>query len=182
MPTMRRALLLVLAAALQSAVAVPAPAAEDDLGRKLLELQARIDQLSRRVEVLEAQAPDGLDSSPGVRTGKDLVWHFDEYLAESPFQVSQQELDRKTGQVDLLLGVAAEPADLDLWQTAPIGGAVPVEVTASLAGGGTIGPIAFTLYRRTALAVGSQVHVVAKLSVSDPRAVRRLVVRHQGAR
>lgn len=170
-----------LACILAGALMPAGPAlAQEDLALKLLELQTRIEQLSRRVEILEAQAAANADTGPGVRLGKDLAWHFDAYLAQSPFQVSQQELDRKTGQVDLLLLVAAAPPDLDLWQAVAVGSPVPVEVTATLAGGGTLGPIPFTLHRRTTLGVGTQVHLVAQLGAPDPKAVRRLALRHQG--
>jgi hypothetical protein len=156
--------------------------AQDDTSARLLELEARVQQLTRRVDALEALAQAGMDTGPGVRTDKDLVWHFDRYLAESPFAVSQQELDRKTGQVDLLLSLAAEPADADLWREVQVGGQVPVEVEATLTGGVVVGPVSFTLYRRTSFRVGSQVHLLAQLPVSDPKAIRRLTIGHARAR
>jgi hypothetical protein len=168
------------------AIALTFPAgpchAQVDPAVKLLELEARIDQLTRRVEVLEAGALAGADGGPGVRMGKDLVWQLDSYLADTPFKVSQQELDRKTGRVDLLLNLVAEPADGALWRGAQIGDPVPVEVTATLAGGGTVGPIAFSLHRRTSFEIGTHVHVLAHLPVEDPKAIRRLSVRHTGPR
>jgi hypothetical protein len=156
--------------------------AQEDPAVKLLELEARIDRLTRRVEVLEAGAQAGTDAGPGVRLGKDLAWHLDGYLAESPFKVSQQELDRKTGRVDLLLNLIAEPADADLWRAAQTGDPVPIEVTATLAGGGTAGPAPFTLHRRANFDLGTHVHILAQLQVADPKAIRRLSVRHTGAR
>ena len=177
---MRRARPALLAIALTIPVA-PSPA-QGDPAVKLLELEGRIDQLTRRVEVLEAGALAGADSGPGVRMGKDLAWHFDGYLAESPFAVSQQELDRKTGQVGLLLNLISEPADADLWRAVQVGGPVPIEVVATLAGGSTVGPIPFTLHRRTRFDIGTHVHVQAQLRVEDPKAIRRLAIRHIGPR
>jgi hypothetical protein len=170
------------------ALAVPMArvSAQSDPNVRLLELEARIDQLSRRVEVLEAGAlaagDGGPDGGPGVRMDKDLAWHLDAYLVESPFKVSQQELDRKTGRVDLLLNLVAEPADGELWRTVPTGGPVPVEVTAILTGGGTVGPVAFALHRRTSFDIGTHVHILAQLPVEDAKAIRRLSVRHAGLR
>ena len=176
---MKSTLATLLAIAL-SAPAAPGWAQEDSL--KLLELEARIDQLTRRVEALEGGAQAGMEEGPGVRTGKDLAWHFDGYLAESPFTVSQQELDRETGRVDVLLNLVAEPTDGDLWRAAQPGEALPIEVTATLAGGGAVGPVGFVLERRTDFAVGTHVHIRAPLPVEDPKAVRRLAVRHSGPR
>jgi hypothetical protein len=180
LPEMKRALPVLLAIALS----VPGGpgVAEGDPAVKLLELEARIDQLARRVDVLEAGALAGTDSGPGVRLGKDLAWHLDGYLAESPFKVSQQELDRTSGRVDLLLNLITEPADGDLWRAAQTGDPVPIEVTATLAGGGTAGPVPFTLHRRTNFDIGTHVHVLAQLPVEDAKAIRRLSVRHTGPR
>jgi hypothetical protein len=179
---MRRSLPILFAIALT----IPAAPglAQGDPAVQLLELEARIGKLTRRVEVLEAGALAGAvsggDGSPGVRMGKDLAWHLDGYLEDSPFKVSQQELDRKTGRVDLLLNLVAEPADGDLWRAAQVGEPVPVEVTAILAGGGTVGPVPFALHRRTSFDIGTHVHVLAQLPVDDPKAVRRLSIRHTG--
>jgi len=177
---MQRALPAILAIVLL--VTVPPGRAAGDTAVKLLELEARIDQLNRRVEVLEAGAVAGAEGGPGVRMGKDLAWHLDSYLVDSPFKVSQQELDRKTGRVDLLLNLVANPADGDLWRAAQTGDPVPIEVTANLAGGGAIGPVAFILHRRTSFDIGTHVHVLAQLPVEDPKAIRRLSVRHMGPR
>lgn len=177
---MQRALPILFAIALTFPV-TPC-LAQGDPAAKLLELEAQIDRLTRRVEVLEAGALAGADGGPNVRTGKDLAWHLDSYLADSPFKVSQQELDRKTGRVDLLLNLVAEPADGDLWRAAQIGDPVPLEVTATLAGGGTVGPIVLSLHRRTSFDIGTHVHVQAQLPVEDPKAIRRLSVRHAGPR
>jgi hypothetical protein len=177
---MQRALPTILAIALM--VTVPPGLAEGDTVVKILELEARIDQLNRRVEVLEAGAVASAVGGPGVRMGKDLAWHLDGYLVDSPFKVSQQELDRKTGRVDLLLNLVAEPADGDLWRAAQTGDPVPIEVTATLAGGGTVGPVPFALHRRTSFDIGTHVHVLAQIPVEDPKAVRRLSVRHTGPR
>lgn len=168
------------------AIALTFPAvpchAQGDPAAKLLELETRIDLLTRRVEVLEAGALAGADGGPGVRMGKDLAWHLDSYLVDTPFKVSQQELDRKTGRVDLLLNLVAEPADGALWRAAQIGDPLPIEVTAMLAGGGTVGPVAFSLHRRTSFEIGTHVHVLAQLPVEDPKVIRRLSVRHTRSR
>ena len=155
--------------------------AQEDSSVKLLELEARIDQLARRVEVLEAGVLAG-DAGAEMRMGKDLAWHFDSYAGESPFKVSQQELDRKTGRVDLLLNLVAEPADADRWRAAQTGDALPIDVTATLADRGTVGPIPFTLHRRTSFTIGTHVHVSAQLPVLDAKAIRRLAVRYTGSR
>lgn len=150
--------------------------AQQDQDAKLLELEIQIEQLTRRVEALEAQV--GADSGPGVRTDKDLTWNFAPYLAGSPFAVSQQELDRKTGRVDLLLNLMAEPMDLDLWRLAQVGGPVPLAVTASLSDGRTLGPLPLNLHRRTNLDIGTHVHVLVQLPVDDPKLIRRLFIEH----
>ena len=171
----------LLAAALW-VLASPCLAQANPAADKLAELEARIDQMARRIEVIEAQLAGGVEpaSGPGVRTTKDLVWQFDTYLSDAPFAVSQQELDRKTGRVDLLLNLVAEPPDADLWRQIQVGGAVPIEVTATLAGGEAMAPIVFDLHRRTDLAPGTFVHVLGQLPADDAKAARRLVIRHTG--
>ncbi len=177
---MKGALAVILAGVLLAPVA--SGLAQMDPAIKLLELEARIDQLTRRVDALEAGAQAGMEGAPGVRMGKDLAWHFDGYLVETPFKVSQQELDRKTGRVDLLLNLVAEPTDGDQWRAAQVGDSLPVEVTATLAGGSTVGPFLFVLERRTDFIVGTHVHIRTQLQVEDLKAVRRLAIRHRGAR
>jgi hypothetical protein len=172
----------LLAVALLVRAASPLAQTGQDLAVKLLELEARLDQLSRRVEVLEAGAQANMGTDSAMRLGKDLAWHFDAYVGETPFKVSQQELDRKTGRVDLLLNLVAEPADAALWRSAQPGAPVPLEVTATLSGGGTLGPVPLTLLRRTAFTVGTHVHVSAQLPGEDHKAVRRLAIRHAGSR
>lgn len=169
----------LLAAALW-ALASPCLAQADPAAAKLAELEARIDRMARRIEVIEVQLADGVEpaSGPGVRATKDLVWQFDPYLSESPFAVSQQELDRKTGRVDLLLNLVADLPDADRWRQIQVGDAVPIEVTATLAGGETLAPITFALHRRTDLTPGTFVHVLGQVPVDDAKAVRRLVIRH----
>ncbi len=147
--------------------------AQDSPEARIQALEARLERLAERVEVLEGQAGA---AGAGTRTGKDLVWTFDEGLTGSPFRVIQQELDRRTGQVDLLLTLVAEPPDADLWRAAQVGALVPLAVTATLSGGATLGPIPLTLHRRSAFTPGVQVHVMAQLPGLDAKAVRRIAV------
>jgi len=179
---MKYALLMLIAIALPAPVVAALAEPIQDPTIKLLELEVRIDQLSRRVESLEARAQAGADPGPGARIGKDLTWHFDGYVGEAPFTVSQQEIDRKTGRVDVLLNLVAEPADGDLWRSAGVGEALPVEASATLSGGGSLAPVTFTLVRRASFEVGAHVHVQAQLPVADAKAVRRLAIRHRAPR
>jgi hypothetical protein len=154
------------------------PGQPADLTTRVLELEGRIERLTRRLEVLEAAQASAAGPDAQMRTVKDLAWQFDGYTGESPFKVSQQELDRTTGRVEVLLQLVAEPKDAAIWRAEP-GASLPLEVTATLSGGAVQGPVAFTLKRHTGLEVGRQVHIQAQFPEGDAKAIRRLVVRHR---
>jgi hypothetical protein len=157
----------------------PPPSPPTDLSIRVLELEGRLERLTRRLEVLEAAQANAAGPDTQMRSGKDLAWQFDGYTGESPFKVSQQELDRKTGQVEVLLQVVAEPKDAETWRAAESGAPLPLEVTATLSGGAGQGPVPFVLKRKTSLEVGRQVHIQAQLPEGDAKAIHRLVVRHR---
>jgi hypothetical protein len=159
--------------------AIPPPGTPADLSVRVLELEGRLERLTRRLEVLEAAQAIAAGPDTQMRSGKDLAWQFDGYTGDSPFKVSQQELDRKSGQVEVLLQVVAEPKDVETWRAAEPGAPLPLEVTATLSGGALQGPIPFVLKRKTGLEVGRQVHIQAQLPEGDAKAIRRLVVRHR---
>ena len=179
---------LTPAAALVTALLAPAagwaqeaaapPGTPADLSVRVLELEGRLERLTRRLEVLEAAQANAAGPDTQMRSGKDLAWQFDGYTGESPFKVSQQELDRKSGKVDVLLQVVAEPQDGETWRAVEPGAPLPLEVTATLSGGALQGPVPFVLKRKTGLDVGRQVHIHAQLPEGDAKAIRRLVVRH----
>ena len=180
---------LTPAAALITALLVPAagwaqeasppPGPATDLSLRILELEGRLERLTRRLEVLEAAQANAAGPDTQMRSGKDLAWQFDGYTGEAPFKVSQQELDRRSGKVEVLLQVVAEPKDAETWRAAEPGAPLPLEVTATLSGGAAQGPILFVLKRKTGLEVGRQVHIQAQLPEGDAKAIRRLVVRHR---
>lgn len=173
------ALLAPAATLAQEAVAPPGPPGTADLSVRVLELEGRLERLTRRLEVLEAAQASAAGRDTQIRSGKDLAWQFDGYTGESPFKVSQQELDRKSGKVDVLLQVVAEPKDAETWRAAEPGAPLPLEVTATLSGGALLGPLPFVLKRKTGLEIGRQVHIQAQLPEGDAKAIRRLVVRHR---
>ena len=170
------ALLAPAAAWAQEAIAPPGTV---DLSVRVLELEGRLERLTRRLEVLEAAQASAAGPDTQMRSGKDLAWQFDGYTGESPFKVSQQELDRKSGKAEVLLQVVAEPKDAEAWRAAEPGAPLPLEVTATLSGGAVQGPVPFVLKRKTGLEVGRQVHIQAQLPEGDAKAIRRLVVRQR---
>jgi hypothetical protein len=170
---------LLAPAAGRAQEANPSPRPPADLSTRVLELEGRVERLTRRLEVIEAAQANAAGPDTQVRSGKDLAWQFDGYTGESPFKVSQQELDRKSGTVEVLLQLVAEPKDAAAWRAAEPGAPLPLEVTATLSGGAMQGPIPFVLKRKTGLDVGRQVHIHAQLPEGDAKAVRRLVVRHR---
>jgi hypothetical protein len=170
------ALLAPAAGWAQEAVASPGTV---DLSVRVLELEGRLERLTRRLEVLEAAQANAAGPDTQMRSGKDLAWQFDGYTGESPFKVSQQELDRKSGKAEVLLQIVAEPKDAETWRAAEPGAPLPLEVTATLSGGAVQGPFPFVLKRKTGLEVGRQVHIHAQLPEGDAKAIRRLVVRHR---
>jgi hypothetical protein len=156
-----------------------APPGTADLSVRVLELEGRLQRLTRRLEVLEAAQANADGPDTLMRSGKDLAWQFDAYTGDSPFKVSQQELDRQSGEVEVMLQVVAEPKDVETWRAAEPGAPLPLEVTATLSGGAVQGPVPFVLKRKTGLEVGRQVHIHAQLPEADAKAIRRLVVRHR---
>jgi hypothetical protein len=176
-PTAALVCALLAPAAAWAEQASPAP--PTDLSIRVLELEARLERLTRRLEVLEAAQANAEGPDALMRSGKDLAWQFDAYTGDSPFKVSQQELDRQTGQVEILLQLVAEPEDAAIWRAADPGAAAPLEVKATLSGGTVLEPVTFAIKRQTGLEVGRQVHLQAQFPEGDAKAIRRLVVRHR---
>jgi hypothetical protein len=95
----------------------------------------------------------------------------------------QQELDRTSGRVDLLLDVVAQLPDTERWPPADRGQQVPLVLIAEPAypGPGTSAtPIPLVLERATRIVPGARIHVSARLDPTEAQSVRRIRVGRTG--
>ncbi|MCF7983242.1 MAG: hypothetical protein K9L70_02470 [Thiohalocapsa sp.] len=146
------------------------PAVADD--ERFLELERRLQALSRRIAILE-QRTGASDPAQPVNAGGGPVWTFDSYIDDTPFKVTHHALDEARGTVDLLLRVTAPLADKAAWSSA--GTALPIGVTLRAADG-VEGYAAFALMRATRVEPGAHLHVRATFDPALAAAAGQLLV------
>jgi hypothetical protein len=144
----------------------------DDL--RLQQLEARLEEVLRRLERLESQGTQGT-STTSLRSEDGVQWSFDLNLSQEPFNVTHQSFDRASGRFDLLLKVVAPIRDPKTWQVAP-GAPVPVVAVLTLADGTANESVVFHLARGPKLDPGAKLHLKAEIATEQAAAVRGVSV------
>jgi hypothetical protein len=153
-----------------------------DMDTRVEALEARLDALTRRVSGLETairEAGGVAAAAPGTKDRP--AWVFDTYVQGSPFRVLQQELDRASGRVDLLLDVVAELPDKERWPAAAQGGQVPLVLVAEPAYRAPGAPVPLVLERATRIVTGARLHLSARLDSTEAQSLRRIRIGHVDA-
>jgi hypothetical protein len=174
-PARLRAFAPLAAAAVAVAALVPAAAgADQDVQRRLGELEARVQALTLRLEALEsrATAPPPTPATASL-TAEGIVWTFDDHVNGTPFKVTHKTIDKRSGRIDILLLITDALPDPAAW--AVVGARVPLALT--LRGGdGTEIAAGVTLARGPRLEPGAHLHVQAQVEPVQAAAARQIVV------
>lgn len=156
--------------------------AQPSMDQRILELEARLQVLSERIDLLEQRpATDGPSTPPSAQLGADstsadasgVVWTLGTRLADGPWRITHKAFDRGRGRVDLLLQITAPLQDPEHW--AKVGGEVPMLLR--MRGAYGIEHVqALTLARGNRLEPGAYIHLQADIDPARSAAVGQFII------